>query len=156
MTDGTISGRAREIGLELPTPSAPGANYATTVRDDDRLWISGQLAQWNGARKYIGKLGREFSLDEGRSAAQIAALNCVAHLAAAIEDDLTRVDQCLRVGVYVNTADGFTGQSQVADGASDLFVKLFGDRGRHTRLAIGVAALPYDVAVEVEAVFRIV
>jgi enamine deaminase RidA (YjgF/YER057c/UK114 family) len=151
----SISGRIAELGLELPEPSKPGANYATTIWDGDRIWISGQLAQWNGERRFVGKLGREYSLAQGQAAAQMAALNCIAHLRSAVADELERVRQCLRVGVYVNSAKGFTGQSQVANGASDLLVQLLGDSGRHTRLAIGVAALPYDVAVEVEMVFRV-
>lgn len=151
----TISARVRALGLELPNPSLPGANYLTTLREGERLWISGQLCQWNGEYKYIGKVGRELSMKEGEAAAQMAALNCIAHLRAQVGDDLARVRQCLRLGVYVNTAEGFFGQSQVANGASDLFIEILGDRGRHTRLAIGVAALPYNVAVEVEALFRI-
>ena len=143
------------LDVQLLTKTYQSGSRSLTVLDHDRLWITGQLAQWNGERRYIGKVGRELTLEDGQAAARMAALNCIAHLTEAVADDLDRVRQCIRVGVYVNTADGFTGQSQVANGASDLLVDVFGDRGRHTRLAIGVAALPYDAAVEVEAVFRV-
>jgi enamine deaminase RidA (YjgF/YER057c/UK114 family) len=149
---GAVDLRLAALGLELPQPSVPGANYVPFIRRGDRLYMTGQLAQWNGERRFIGKLGREFGIAEGQAAAQLAALNIVAHLRAALDGDLGRVERVVRVAVYVNGDTDFTGQSQVANGASDLFVALFGDAGRHTRLAIGVAGLPYGVAVEVEAI----
>ena len=152
---GTVEARIRELGIELPEPSTPGANYVPFVRDGNTILITGQLSQWNGERRFIGKVGREFDLDAGREAARLAALNVVAHLRAALEGDLDRVARCLRIAVYVNSDPDFHGQSQVANGASDLFMDLFGDAGRHTRMAIGVAALPYNVAAEVEGAFSV-
>jgi enamine deaminase RidA (YjgF/YER057c/UK114 family) len=147
--------RLRELRIELPTPSQPGANYVQFVRAGNLIYLTGQLSQWNGERRFIGKLGREFGVEEGRQAARLCALNLVAHLRTALEGDLDRVVRCVRVAGYVNSTPDFTGQSQVINGASDLFVELFGEAGRHTRMAIGVSALPYDVAVEVEAVFEV-
>jgi enamine deaminase RidA (YjgF/YER057c/UK114 family) len=147
--------RLRELGIELPTPSAPGANYVPTVRSGNLLFITGQLSQWNGERRFVGKLGREFGIAEGQQAARLCALNLIAHLRRALDDDLDRVVRCVRVAGYVNSTPDFTGQSQVINGASDVFVSLFGEAGRHTRMAVGVSALPYDVAVEVEATFEI-
>jgi len=150
-----IDDRLRELGIELPTPSAPGANYVPTVRSGDLLFITGQLSQWNGERRFVGKLGREFGIAEGQQAARLCALNLIAHLRKAVGDDLDRVVRCVRVAGYVNSTPDFTGQSQVINGASDVFVAIFGEAGRHTRMAVGVSALPYDVAVEVEATFEI-
>ena len=150
-----IDDRLRELGIELPTPSAPGANYVPTVRSGNLLFITGQLSQWNGERRFVGKLGREFGIAEGQQAARLCALNLIAHLRRALDDDLDRVVRCVRVAGYVNSTPDFTGQSQVINGASDIFVSVFGEAGRHTRMAVGVSALPYDVAVEVEATFEI-
>jgi enamine deaminase RidA (YjgF/YER057c/UK114 family) len=151
----SIEARLAELGLELPQPSLPGANYVPFVRTGSLLFLTGQLSQWNGERRFVGKVGREFDLDEGREAARLCALNLVAQAKAALEGDLDRVARVVRVAGYVNSVPEFTGQSQVVDGASNLFVELFGEAGRHTRMAVGVSALPYDVAVEVEAVLEV-
>jgi enamine deaminase RidA (YjgF/YER057c/UK114 family) len=152
---GLIENRLQDLGIELPQPSKPGANYVPAVRTGDLIFLTGQLSQWNGERRFIGKLGREFGVEEGQQAARLCALNLVAQLRAALDGDLDRVARCVRIAGYVNSVPDFVGQSQVINGASDLFVEIFQDAGRHTRMAIGVSALPYDVAVEVEAVFEI-
>jgi enamine deaminase RidA (YjgF/YER057c/UK114 family) len=152
---GEVEARLRELGVELPEPSRPGANYVPFVREGSLVFITGQLSQWNGERRFIGKVGRDFDLAAGCEAARLAALNVIAHLRAALDGDLDRVARCVRVAVYVNSDPAFHCQSQVANGASDLFVDVFGEAGRHTRMAIGVAALPYDVAAEVEGVFSV-
>ena len=154
MTD-NIETRMRELGIELPEPSAPGANYVPFVRDGNFIFITGQLSQWNGERRFIGKVGETFDLEDGREAARLAALNVIAHLRSALGGDLSRVVRCIRIAVYVNSDPTFHGQSQVANGASDLFMDIFGEVGRHTRMAVGVAALPYNVAAEVEGVFSV-
>ncbi len=150
-----IEDRLKELGIELPNASAPGANYLPTLRVGDLVYVTGQLSQWNGERKFIGKLGREFDVTEGAAAARLCALNLVAHLRNALDGNLDHCVQCVRVSGYVNATPDFTGHSQVMNGASDLFVEIFGDAGRHTRIAVGVAGLPYGVAVEVEAVFQV-
>jgi enamine deaminase RidA (YjgF/YER057c/UK114 family) len=147
--------RLAALGLELPEPSAPGANYVPFVRAGDLVFVTGQLAQWNGERRFVGKLGREFEVEEGHQAARLCALNVIAQLRVAVDDDLDRVVKCVRIAGYVNSTPEFHGQSQVVNGASDVFVEVFGERGRHARMAVGVAALPYDVAVEVEGVFEV-
>ncbi len=151
----SVQSRLAELGLELPQPSLPGANYVPFVRTGELLFLTGQLSQWNGERRFVGKVGREFDLEQARQAARLCALNLVAQAKAALDDDLERVTRVVRVAGYVNSLPDFTGQSQVVDGASNLFVDLFGDAGRHTRMAVGVSALPYDVAVEVEAVLEV-
>ena len=150
---GIIDRRLSELGIELPEPSRPGANYVPFVREGNLIFITGQLSQWNGERRFIGKLGEAFTLESGQEAARLAALNVISQLREACDGDLDRVVRCIRIGVYVNSDPAFHSQSQVANGASDLFVDVFGNVGRHTRMAVGVAALPYDVAAEVEGVF---
>ena len=150
-----VDQRLEALGIELPRPSAPGANYVPTAQTGNVLLITGQLSQWNGERRFIGKLGREFGVEEGQQAARLCALNLIAHVREALGGDLDRVVRCLRVAGYVNCTPEFTGQSQVINGASDVFVQVFGEAGRHTRMAVGVAALPYGVAVEVEASFEV-
>jgi enamine deaminase RidA (YjgF/YER057c/UK114 family) len=150
-----IAERLRHLAIELPQPSSPGANYVPFVRTGDLVFLTGQLSQWNGERRFIGKLGREFGVAEGQQAARLCALNLLAHLKAALDGDLDRVARCVRVAAFVNSTPDFVAQSQVVNGASDLFVDLFGEAGRHSRMAVGVSALPYDVAVEVEAVFEV-
>jgi enamine deaminase RidA (YjgF/YER057c/UK114 family) len=150
-----IEDRLKELGIELPEPSKPGANYVPSVRTGNLIFLTGQLSQWNGERRFIGKLGRELGVEEGRQAARLCALNLVAQLRAALDGDLDRVVRCVRIAGYVNSVPDFVAQSQVINGASDLFVEVFEDAGRHTRMAVGVSALPYDVAVEVEGVFEV-
>jgi len=150
-----IEARLAELQLELPNPSSPGANYVPFVRTGNLVFITGQLSQWNGERRFIGKLGREFGVEEGQQAARLCALNLIAHLKTAVEGDLDRVTRCVRIAGFVNSTPDFLAHSQVINGASDLFVNVFGEAGRHARMAVGVAALPYDVAVEVEAIFEV-
>ncbi|HYX21725.1 MAG TPA: RidA family protein [Thermoanaerobaculia bacterium] len=152
---GRIDARLKELDIELPTPSTPGANYVPFVRSGTLLFLTGQLSQWNGERRFVGKLGREWSVEQGREAARLCGLNLIAHLRTAAGGDLDRVRRCVRLAGYVNSTPDFLAQSQVMNGASDLFVDVFGDAGRHARMAVGVAALPYDVAVEVEGVFDV-
>jgi len=152
---GAIDARLLELHLTLPDASTPGANYVPFVRTGNLVFITGQLSQWNGERRFIGKLGREFGIGEGQQAARLCALNLIAHLKNAVDGDLDRVTRCVRIAGFVNSTPGFHGHSQVINGASDLFVDVFGEAGRHARMAVGVAALPYDVAVEVEAIFEV-
>ena len=149
-----IEQRLRELSIELPQPSKPGATYVTWLRTGSLVFLSGQLCHWNGERRYIGKLGREFRLEEGQAAARLCALNLIAQAKVAAEGDLDRV-RWVRVGGFVNSMPDFTAQPQVVNGASDLLVEIFGDAGRHARTSVGVAVLPYDVAVEVEAIIEV-
>jgi len=152
---GLVEKRLREQGIELPTPSTPGADYVPFVRMGELLFLTGQLSQWNGERKFIGKVGREISLEQARQAARLCALNLLAHLRVAVDGNLDRVVQCIRVGGFVNATPEFLDYSKVINGASELFLAVFGDAGKHTRVSVGVNGLPYGVAVEVEAVFAV-
>jgi enamine deaminase RidA (YjgF/YER057c/UK114 family) len=150
-----IEDRLKALAIGLPEPSKPGANYVQFVRTGNLLFLTGQLSQWNGERRFVGKLGREFGVEEGQEAARLCALNLLAHLRTALAGNLDRVVRCVRVAGFVNSVPEFHSQSQVINGASDVFIEVFGEAGRHTRMAVGVSALPYDVAVEVEAVFEV-
>ena len=152
---GKIEMRLKELKIELPQAAAPVANYVPAVRSGDLLFIAGQICQWNGERRFIGKLGRDISLEQGQEAARLCALNILAQAKSALGGDLDRILRCVRLGAFVNSAEDFTQQPQVANGASNLLVELLGDAGRHARAAVGVSALPGGVAVEVDAVFEV-
>ncbi len=152
---GRIEARLKELKLALPKAAAPVANYVPAVRSGDLLFIAGQICQWEGERRFIGKLGREISLEQGREAAQLCGLNLLAQAKAALGGDLDRVLRCVRLGAFVNSTEDYKEQPQVANGASDLMVNVFGDAGRHARTAVGVSALPGGVAVEVDAIFEV-
>ena len=152
---GKIEERLKQLGLTLPQSAAPVANYVPFVRSGSLLFIAGQICQWNGELRFVGKLGREVSLGQGQEAAKLCALNILAHAKSALEGDLDRVLRCVRLGAFVNGTDDFTQQPQVANGASNVMVEVFGDAGRHARAAVGVNALPGGVAVEVDAVFEV-
>ena len=148
---GTIDARLRQLGIELPEPAAPVANYVPFTVSGNLVFIAGQLCLWNGERRFPGKLGAAIGIPDGQQAARLCALNILAHLRVACGGDLDRVRRCIRLGGFVNCTPDFTDMPQVVNGASDLMVELFGDAGRHARAAVGVASLPGGVAVEVEA-----
>lgn len=117
--------------------------------------MAGQVTIWNGERRFVGKLGREFGVEEGQQAARLCALNLIAQLRHALDGDLDRLVRVVRLGGFVNSTPDFVEQPKVVNGASDLFVEVFGEAGKHARTAVGTNALPFDVAVEVEAVFEV-
>jgi len=152
---GTIDARLRQLGIELPEPAAPVANYVPFAVSGNLVFIAGQICQWNGERRFVGKLGAGITIADGQQAARLCALNILAHLRVACGGDLDRVRRCLRLGGFVNCTPEFTDMPQVVNGASDLMVEVFGDQGRHARAAVGVSSLPAGVAVEVEGTFEI-
>lgn len=152
---GRIEARLRELGIALPQAGAPAANYVPFVRTGDLLFIAGQLCIWNGERRFVGKLGREITLEQGQEAARLCGLNILAHLRNALAGDLDRVVRCVRLGGFVNSTADFTDQPQVVNGCSNLMVEVLGDQGRHARTAVGVNVLPFNLAVEVESLFEI-
>jgi enamine deaminase RidA (YjgF/YER057c/UK114 family) len=152
---GKIEARLKELKVELPQSAPPVANYVPAVRSGDLLFIAGQICQWQGERRFIGKLGREISIEQGQEAAKLCALNILAQARTALNGDLDRILRCVRLGAFVNCTEDFVQQPQVANGASNLMVDVFGDAGRHARAAVGVNALPGGVAVEVDAVFEV-
>ncbi len=152
---GKIDARMKELGITLPAPGEPAGNYVGFVVTGNLAFLSGQVPQENGVRKFIGKLGREFAVEEGQKAAELASLNMLARLKAACNGDLDRVVRCVKIVGFVNAVPEFGDQPKVVNGVSDLVVKVFGDAGRHARSAVGMGSLPFGVAVEVEGVFEI-
>lgn len=150
-----IEDRLAALGLELPVPPTPIANFVPWRLHGEVVWLAGQVNEWNGTVPYVGKLGREFDVETGKKAARLCALNLLACLKLACEGDLDRVRGCLRVGGFVNCEPDFEFAPAVVNGASDLFVEVLGAAGRHARTAVGVASLPRRAAVEVDAVFRV-
>ena len=138
-------------GLELPPPPAPKGAYVPVVLHHHEAWVSGMLPLREGALLARGLVGGDVSVERGKEAARWAALNGLAALRQAL-GSLDRVERVLRVGVFVASAPGFTAQPEVANGASELLVEVFGEAGRHARTAIGAARLPLDTPVEVEMV----
>jgi enamine deaminase RidA (YjgF/YER057c/UK114 family) len=150
-----IEDKLREMGLELPQPPLPIANFVPWRLHGGTVYLAGQVCEWNGTVPYVGKLGREWDVDAGKKGAQLCALNLLACLKLACEGDLDRVQGCLRVGGFVNCDPDFPSVPMVVNGASDLIVALLGPAGRHARTAIGVANLPRGAAVEVDAIFAV-
>lgn len=152
---GAIDQRLRQLGIVLPEPGRPVATYVPYVITGSLVFISGQVTVTPEGLAYRGKLGREFSVEDGKAAARLCALNVLAQLKAACAGDLDRVERAVRVGGFVNAVADFKEHPAVINGASDLLVEVFGDAGRHARTAVGVASLPFDVAVEVDATFAL-
>ncbi|MBV9825098.1 MAG: RidA family protein [Alphaproteobacteria bacterium] len=152
---GRIEARLTELGIELPQPGAPIANYVPFTIAGTLVFISGQISQWNGELRHVGKLGGGISMEDGQHAARLCGLNILAHLKVACGGDLDRVTRCVRLGGFVNCTPNFTAMPQIINGASDLMVDVLGDAGKHARAAVGVSSLPGGVAAEVEATFEI-
>ena len=147
--------RVQALGLTLPTPSQPIANYINHVVSQHHLFVSGQIPLVEGKPAYVGRLGESISDDEGAHAAELAALGLLGQLSDALGDDLSRLVRTVRLGVFIASSGDFQRQSVVANGASNLLVNALGDKGRHVRTAVGVSSLPAGVAVEVDAIFEL-
>ena len=154
---GRIEARLQELGIILPQPAAPVANYIPFNITGNLVVISGQIClglDGKMADAHKGKLGAEISPEAGQEAARLCAINVLAQLKSAV-GDLDKVVRCVRLGGFINVVPTFAAVPQVMNGASDLMVAVFGDKGRHARSTIGVAELPADAAVEVEAMFEV-
>ena len=152
---GKIESRLKDLGITLPTPPAPVASYVPYVISGNLVFISGQVTATPDGLKYVGTVGKEISVEDGKAAARLCAVNLIAQVKAAAGGDLDRVKRCVKVTVFVNAIPGFAQHPEVANGASDLFVEVFGDAGKHARAAVGAGSLPRNVATEVEAVFEL-
>ena len=152
---GKVEARLSELGIKLPEVAAPVANYVGYVKTGNLVFVSGQVTLKDGKFMYLGKLGAEISLEDGQSAAKLCAINILAQLKAACDGDLDRVRRIVRLGGFVNSTPQFTDQPKVINGASDLMVAAFGDKGKHARAAVSAGSLPLGVAVEVDAIAEI-
>jgi enamine deaminase RidA (YjgF/YER057c/UK114 family) len=151
---GRVESRLAELGIVLPESVAPAANYVPYKKVGSLIYISGQVPSAGGKDQYVGKVGEDLTLEEGQKAARLCAINVIAQLRQAVGANLDAVSGCIRLGGFVISAPSFGDQPKVINGASDLIVDVFGEAGRHARVAVGCAALPRNVAVEVEAIFE--
>jgi len=153
----TVESTLKDMGIVLPSPAAPVANYVPFVRTGNLVIISGQLCLGLDGKMsdtHKGKLGAEVSMEAGQEAARLCAINLLAQLRAAI-GDLDSVVRCVRLGGFINAVPTYAQLAPVMNGASDLMVAALGDKGRHARSTIGVAELPLDASVEVEGMFEV-
>ena len=152
---GTVEKKLAELGIVLPTPATPVANYIPFVRVGALLFVSGQIClDASGKLVAKGRLGEGVSVEDGQKAARACAINVLAQVKAAL-GDLDKVKQVARLGGFINSSPSFLEGPKVMNGASDLMVAVLGDKGRHARTTVGVAALPADAAVEVEGIFEV-
>lgn len=152
---GEVEARIAKLGIEVPAAAAPVANYVGYVQTGNLVFVSGQVPLKDGKFQYQGKLGADLSLEDGQVAARLCAINVISQVKAACGGDLDRVRRVVKLTGFVNSTPDFTDQPKVVNGASDLMVEVFGDKGRHSRAAVSAASLPGGVAVEVEAVVEI-
>jgi enamine deaminase RidA (YjgF/YER057c/UK114 family) len=152
---GSVEKKLASLGINLPTPASPIANYVPFVRSGNVIVVSGQLCfGTDGNLVAKGQLGAGVSMDDGQKAARACAVNLLAQLKTAL-GDLDKVTRVVRLGGFINSVPGFTDGPKVMNGASDLMVEVFGEKGRHARSTVGVAALPANAAVEVEGQFEV-
>jgi enamine deaminase RidA (YjgF/YER057c/UK114 family) len=153
----SLKDRLSRLDIELPvvTPK-PGANFLATKKVGNLLYVSGQVPVSNGVDQFVGKLGRDLTIEEGQAAARLCAVNMLSQVNLAVNGDLSRIAGCVRLGGFVNAVAEFADHPKVINGASDLVIAVFGDAGRHTRAAVGCGSLPRNVAVELEGIFELV
>jgi enamine deaminase RidA (YjgF/YER057c/UK114 family) len=151
----SIDARLSTLAIELPTVPIPVANFVPYRRCGNLVFLAGQVCEWNGVVRYIGRVGVDYDLVDGQKAARVCALNLIAALKAACGGTLDAVTSCVRLGGFVNCSPQFNEIPQVINGASDLMHELFGTNGSHARTAVGVANLPRGAAVEVDGIFAL-
>jgi len=143
--------RAKSIGITIPKAATPVGSYVPAVQIGQLIFVAGQGSMRQDGPAFKGKVGQDLTVNDGYEAAKLAALNCMA-AAKSVLGTLDRVERVVKVNGYVNSAPGFTDQAKVMNGASDVLVKIFGEKGRHARTSVGVSDLPSNIAVEVEVV----
>lgn len=152
---GEIERAMKDLGIELPKPAIPVANYVPCVIAGSLLYVSRQVPMHNGKLMFVGQVGADIFIQEAQMAARQCALNILAQAKAALDGNLDRVVGIAKLGGFVNSTVDFTEHSEVINGASNLMVELFGDKGKHARFAVGVPSLPLNASVEVDAVIEI-
>jgi len=148
--------RIKELNIQLPKPKDPVGAYVASKIVGKLLFISGQISTDEKGTLIKGKLGEDLTTEDGYKAAKRCALSIVSQAKSACKDDLTKIKSCIKLTGYVNSADNFTEQPKVINGASELITSIFGDKGMHARAAVSVNGLPLGVAVEVDAIFEII
>jgi enamine deaminase RidA (YjgF/YER057c/UK114 family) len=152
---GQIDKRLAELGITLPVPAKPVANYVGWVRTGNLVYTAGQVSLKDGKIEYQGKVGSDYSVEDAQKAARLCAINIIAQIKEACDGDLDRVRRIVKLVGFVNAVPEFTDHPKVVNGASDVMVEVFGDRGKHARSAVGAGSLPINVAVEVEAIAEV-
>jgi len=152
---GQIDTRLTELGITLPVPAKPVANYVGWVRTGNLVFTAGQVSFKDGKIEYQGKVGKDYTVEDAQKAARLCALNVIAQIKEACDGDLDRVKRIVKLVGFVNAVPDFADHPKVVNGASDVMVEVFGDKGKHARSAVGSGSLPVNVAVEVEAVAEI-
>ncbi len=149
-----IEDKIKELGYTLPETAKPLAAYIPAIKTGEFVYTSGQVPVVGGELKYKGKIGADLSVEDGQKAAIICALNGLSAIKGVV-GDLNKIEQIIKVTVFVNSANGFTDQPKVANGASEFLGSVFGDAGIHTRSAVGVSELPINSAVEIEMIVKV-
>ena len=149
-----IDKKLNSLNIILPSAPKPAANYIPYVISNNLVFIAGQVPFENGEIKHTGKVGDNIDINKAKEIARICGLNIISVLKDALDGDLSRVTKCVKLGIFVSCTDDFHSQPEVANGASDLMVEVFGEAGKHARFAVGTNSLPRNVPVEVDAVFE--
>ena len=152
---GHVEDRLNKLGINLPHPSAPAANYTPFIVSSNLIFISGQIPVLNGEVKFLGRLGEFLTIDEGYQAARLCGINIIAQTSVACKGDLDRIKRVVKLGGFVNSTEKFTEQPKVVNGASDLMIEVFGENiGQHARFAVSAPSLPLGVSVEIDAIIE--
>ena len=152
---GNIEKNLASQGIVLPQAASPAANYVPYVVSGKQISVAGQIPFWNGELTGLGKIGRDLTTEDGANIARICGLNLIAQVKAACEGELDRIARVVKLGGFVNCTEEFCDHPEVINGASNLMVDVFGDKGTHSRFAVGVNYLPRGVAVEVDGIFEL-
>lgn len=149
-----IEEKLKELGIEIPAAPTPLASYIPAKRSGKLIFTSGQVPIIDGKIKYVGKVGDTISLEDGKNAARICVINALS-AAKSVCESLNEIDEIIKLTVFVNCKEDFTQQPEIANGASDFLIELFGERGKHTRSAVGVNSLPRDSSVEIDMIVSV-
>jgi enamine deaminase RidA (YjgF/YER057c/UK114 family) len=149
-----IEEKIKQMGVTIPEAAKPLAAYIPALQAGNMIMTSGQVPIENGQIKFAGKIGKDLSEEQGREAAKLCAINCLSAIKSII-GNLDKIKRIVKLTVFVNSADGFTAQPKIANGASEFIVEIFGDIGKHVRNAVGVSELPLNSAVEVEMIVMV-
>ena len=151
----SIDKKLETLGITIPDAPSPAANYIPYVISGNLVFIAGQVPFENGQINYTGKVGKDIDINKAKEVAKICSLNVISVLKNAVKGDLSKVKKCVKLGIFVSCTSDFHQQPEVANGASDLMVEIFGENGKHARFAVGANSLPRNVPVEVDAIFEI-
>ena len=151
----TIDKLLNEKNIIIPKAPSPAANYVSYIITNNLIFIAGQVPFENGKINYTGKVGDNIDIVTAKKIARICGLNILGVLKSALNDDLSKVKKCVKLGIFVSCTNSFNQQPEVANGVSDLMVEIFGENGKHARFAVGTSSLPRNAPVEVDAIFEI-